>query len=217
MEQALAEWLRRQAHGCAYGALLRAHRTAHVLGRVGLARNAFRVPERIVQSCARYLAGPAADRGALGAETPALADLTYSYVEEVMAMDRKDLAEIKATAGRVAALLATEQRGGKLNAFYAKFRGQRQLRAWLQHEGVSWALRPAEPDAGPLVTTRGYELLFAPDVDGQAWFHRELLLIAVLEELHRRGWRPVDADQAVDELPDDPGRVDEDEETNDEG
>lgn len=211
MEQPLAEWLRRHARGSAYGALLRAHRTEKMLGRVGLARNAFRSPERIVRACARYLAGPAADRGALGPETPALADLTYSYVKEVMAMDPKDLAEIQATARRVAALLAAEQRGGKLNAFYAKFRGQRQLRAWLQHEAVYWALQPAEPDAGPLVTTYGYELLFAPGLDGQAWFNRELLLIAVLEDLHRRGWRPVDADEAVKELPDDPGRPDREE------
>jgi hypothetical protein len=212
LEQPLAEWLRRRARGSAYGALLRAHRTERMLGRVGLARNAFRAPERIIRACARYLVGPAAERGALGPETPALAQLTYSFVKEVMAMDPKDLAEIRATAGRVAALLATEQSGGKLNAFYARFRGQRQLRAWLQHEAVYWALKPAEPDAGPLLTTRGYELLFAPGLDGQAWYHRELLLIAVLEELHRRGWRPVDADDVAGKLPQDPRQPDPDEE-----
>jgi hypothetical protein len=147
---------------------------------------------------------------------PALARLTYSYVEEVMGMDQKDLTELRATAGRVAALLAAESRGGKLNAFYAKLRNQRQLRSWLQHEAVAWALRPAEPSAGPLVTTRGYELLFSPSIDGQAWFHRELLLIGVLEELHARGWRPADADRAIEDLPADPARPDRDEEGEDE-
>lgn len=216
MEQPLAEWLRRRAGGRAYGALLRAHQTANTIGRVGLARNAFREPARIVRACARYLAGPAAERGALGPETPALAELTYSYVEEVMTMDQKDLTEIKETAVRLAALLAAEQRGGKLNAFYARFRNQRQLRGWLQHEAVYWALQPAEPDAGPLLTTRGYELLFGPGIDGQAWFHRELLLIALLEDLYRRKWRPVDAEDVLKDLPADPDRPDPDEHPNDE-
>lgn len=215
MDQALAEWLRRSAHGDAYGALLRAHRTAKALGRVGLARNAFHAPERIARACARYLAGPAADRGALGPETSALAKLTYSYIEEVMGMDQKDLTEIRATAGRVAALLDAESGGGKLNAFYAKFRNQRQLRSWLQHEAVAWALRPADTDAGPLVTTHGYELLFAPGIDSQAWFHRELLLVAVLEELYARGWRPADPERAIEDLPADPARPDRDEDGED--
>jgi hypothetical protein len=217
MEQPLAEWLRRRAHGNAYGALLRAHKTDKALGRVGLARNAFRAPERIVQACARYLAGPAADRGVIGRATPALADLTYSYVKEVMAMDQKNLAEIQTTAGRIAAVLAAAQKGGKLNAFYAQFREQRRLRSWLQREAVYWALQPAERDAGPLVTTRGYDLLFDPGIDSQAWFHRELLLVAVLEDLYRRGWRPVDPEQAARELAEDPDKVDPDEETGDEG
>lgn len=217
MEQPLAEWLRGQAHGRAYGALLRAHHSEKVPGRVGLVRNAFREPARIIRACARYLAGPAADQGALGPEAPALAALTYSFVVEVMGMEQKDLAEIRATAGRLAALLATEERGGKLNAFYAKFRGNRQLRAWLQREAVYWALQPAETDGGPLVTTRGYELLFSPDSDNRAWFHRELLLIAVLENLYERGWRPVDAEQAVKELPDDPARPDDDEAPHEDG
>jgi hypothetical protein len=217
MTQPLAEWLRSRASGNAYGALLRAHKSDKVLGRVGLARNAFRAPERIIRACARYLAGPAADRGAIGPEAPALAQLTYSYVKEVIGMDHKDLAEIQATAGRVAALLSAAQSGGKLNTFYTQFRDQRRLRGWLQREAVYWSLKPADGEAGPLVTTRGYELLFSPGVDSQAWFHRELLLIAVIEDLHRRGWRPEDADRAAETLPQDPGRPDDDEHLQDEG
>lgn len=132
-------------------------------------------------------------------------------------MDEKDLAEIRATAGRVAAVLSAHETGGKLNGFYAQFREQRRLRGWLQHEAVRWALQPADGDAGPLVTTRGYELLFAPGIDSRAWFHRELLLIAVLEALHERGWRPADADQAANELAEDPSKVDPEEQAGDEG
>jgi hypothetical protein len=217
MEQPLAEWLRLRARGDAYGSLLRAHRSDRVLGRVGLARNAFREPERIVSACARYLAVPAADRGVIGPAAPALAQLTYSYVKEVMAMDHKDLAEIQATAGRIASVLSAAQTGGKLNAFYAQFRDQRRLRSWLQREAVYWALQPADGETGPLVTARGFELLFDPGIDSQAWFHRELLLVAVLEDLHRRKWRPADADRAAKELAEDPRAVDPDEQASDEG
>lgn len=212
--QPLAEWLRRRAFGEAYGALLRAHRTDKASGRVGLARNAFREPERIVRACARYLAGPAADRGAIGPEAPALARLMDTFVEEVIGMDHNDLAEIKATARRIAARLYPES-AGKLNSFYVQFRDQRKLRAWLQRESVHWALKPAEAEAGPLVTTRGYELLFNPGLDGQAWFHRELLLIAVIEDLHRRGWKPDGAEEALSSLPQDPALPDDGEEDND--
>lgn len=217
MSQPLAEWLRSCAHGEAYGALLRAHRTEKQIGRVGLARNAFRAPEQIVSACAHYLAGPAAEHGAIGPEAPALARLTYSYVNEVIGLDQKDLAELQATARRIGAVLSQAGTGGKLNAFYTTFRDSKRLRAWIQREAVYWSLQPAEGDAGPLVTTRGYELLFDPNPDSRAWFHRELLLIATIEDLHRRGWQPEDAAQAAANLPQDPARTDPDEDTQDEG
>src|SRR5690606_37960321 len=194
----------------AYGALLRAHRTEKASGRVGLARNAFREPERIVRACASYLAGPAAGRGAIGPEAPELAGLMDTFVEEVIGMDHNDLAEIKATARRIAARLYSES-AVKLNSFYVQFRDQRRLRAWLQHESVHWALIPADDETGPLVTTRGYELLFSPGMDGQAWFHRELLLIAVIEDLYRRGWKPDGAAEVVSSLPAEPSLPDSDE------
>lgn len=214
LSQPLAEWLRSRASGGAYGALLRAHRSSKAIGRVGLARNAFRSPERIILACARYVAAPAAEHGAVGPEAPALAQLTYSYVKEVIGMDHKDLAEIQATARRIAAVLDS---GGKLNAFYSQFRDQRRLRGWIQREAVYWSLKPAEGETGPLVTTRGYELLFGPGSDSQAWFHRELLLIAVIEDLHRRGWSPEDAKLAIADLPQDPAQPDPDEQAQDEG
>lgn len=209
--QPLAEWLRRQARGGAYGALLRAHHTERASGPVGLARNAFRDPERIVRACAQYLVGPAADQGAIRPEAPALARLMDTFVEEVIGMDHNDLAEIKATARRIAARLY-DQSAGKLNSFYVQCRDQRKLRAWLQQESVRWVLEPAEGETGSLVTTRGYELLFSPGLDSQAWFHRELLLIAVIEDLYRRGWKPDGAAEVVSSLPTEPSLPDSDEE-----
>src|SRR5690606_41802888 len=70
---------------------------------------------------------------------------------------------------------------------------------------------PAEGETGSLVTTRGYELLFSPGLDSQAWFHRELLLIAVIEDLYRRGWKPDGAAEGVSSLPTEPSLPDSDE------
>jgi hypothetical protein len=43
---------------------------------------------------------------------------------------------------------------------------------------------------GPLYTQAQFRLLFDPDERG--WLNRSLLLVAVIEELHRLGWRPED-------------------------
>jgi hypothetical protein len=213
LDQPLAEWLRRTFHERrrGFGALVAAHRSVKVLGAVALARNAFHEPERIVTTCARYLAGPFADHGVTRPQTGDLATLCFSYCTEVLAMDDKDLAEIKVTAERVAVVLSRAESAGALMAFQSYQRDQKRLRTWLQRQAIDWALRPPDGQSGPLVTTRGFELLFDPGVGSQSWFHRQLLLIAVLEHLHRLGWRPADAQdvveklrtEATDELPDD--------------
>jgi hypothetical protein len=44
--------------------------------------------------------------------------------------------------------------------------------------------------AGPLYTEAQFRLLFDPDERG--WLNRSLLLVAVIERLHKLGWRPED-------------------------
>ncbi|WP_405597546.1 hypothetical protein OG741_13845 [Streptomyces sp. NBC_01410] len=205
LEQPLAEWLRRTSRDSdlrrGFTDLLRAHATKADAGVVGLARNAFREPARILSSGVRRLdrlvTGMAPDRERV-ANLVALLD---SFVTEVMLMNEKDLSEIRATASRIASLLSEETSRGKLNTFKTYLKDVPRLRRWLIGEGVGWAIRPPEGSKGPLVTERAFVLLFAPGSDNPAWFHRELLLVGVLEELSRLGWpKDVMDDGGDDEL-----------------
>jgi hypothetical protein len=209
MDQPLAEWLRRTARmpklRRAFPALLRAHRTGEVAGQVGLARNAFRDPPRIVGACARYLADRVAVRGVIPPDTADLAELCNSFVIEVMQMNQQDLEEIKSTAARVAVLLSVQTSGGKLKDFYARIREPARLRQWLQRNGVDWVLTRPDGTDTPLVSMRGMDLLFGRSSDGTTAHHRQLLLTGVLEELCRTGWRPTDGPQVAEEMADDEG------------
>jgi hypothetical protein len=200
MDQAVAEWLRTTIHARpGFVALLRAHRVGDRPGAVGLARNAFRDPARIVSTCGRYLAESAA-AGEVRADTAQLVALCFSYVDKVMRMDKQNLDEISATAQRVGSLLSEQTSAGPLKEFYSAFQKSSRLRAWLRRRAVDWALSSRAEATTPLLTTRGFGLLFDPDTDNQAWFSRELFLIGVLEELHRREWRPVDGLRVAQEI-----------------
>ncbi|UWZ39441.1 hypothetical protein Drose_15085 [Dactylosporangium roseum] len=208
LDHALAEWLRRtsQRSGLRRGfrALLRAHRTAREPGYVGLARNAFRSPQRIPGACAAWLATAVLRSGCAerGDEAVALAGLCFDYADKVMLMDKDDLDEIRATGRRIATLLRGETSSGRLREFYARFKDSGRLRSWLQRSAVEWLGRPRDGQDGPLVSTRGFALLFDPDFDNPAWFHRQMLLVAVTEELFRQGWRPeAGSDDGTEELP----------------
>jgi hypothetical protein len=93
-----------------------------------LARNAFRLPDRIPGACARYLVDaivaprPGDDRAA---ENTALAVLFFD-----------------------------------LREFHARFKEPARLRSWLQREAVEWVVKPPVDGDGPLLTTRGFGLLF---------------------------------------------------------
>ncbi|MFY1686180.1 hypothetical protein ACN265_32170 [Micromonospora sp. WMMD730] len=209
LDQPLAEWLRATLtggpHQGSFRPLLRAHQTADRPGIVNMARNAFRDPQRVVTTCGHYLAA-AAVTGNHRPDTDRIAAICYSYTTEVLDMDDSTLKEIQGTAARVAALLAAQDSAGKIKAFHADFKQPARLRSWLRRQAVWWMLAPpaSVPDpAGALVTTRGYELLFDPGADSNAWFHREVFLIAVLEELHRLRWRPSDAAKVAVELTND--------------
>lgn len=209
LEQPLAEWLRRTlrepGRRRGFAVLLRAHRSGSTAGVVALARNAFRDPVLILGTglgfLAGILAGPDPDRG----EVADLADLLLSLVTEVMGMDEKDLAELRAAASNIALLLKEETSGGRLRQFAAYQREPRRLRTWLTSRGVQWAIAPPDGATGPLVSERAFDLLFDPGPDNQAWFHRNVLLVAVLQELSRLGWRSSDPDEkstTIEELAD---------------
>jgi hypothetical protein len=200
--QPLAEWLRRTSRDAdlrrGFTDLLRAHATRADPGVAGLARNAFREPARIVGSGVRHL-----DRLVTGVSdrerVTGLVALLYSFVTKVMLMNEKDLSEIRATAGRIASLLSAETSGGKLKQLRAHLKDAPRLRSWLTGYGVQWAIRPPEGAEGPLVTGRAFALLFAPGSDNPAWFHRDLLLVGILEELSRLGWQAKDGTDEEDD------------------
>jgi hypothetical protein len=204
LEQPLAEWLRETARRSelrpGFAALLRAHTTEKAPGVVGLSRNAFRDPQQIPITCARYLTERFEQSGLVPADTAALATLCFSFAIEVMSMKQSDLDELKSTAQGVALLLSQATSAGALKEFQSTLREPRRMQSWLRNRAVTWMLNPPEGVQRPLLGTRAFELLFDGSPDNQAWFHRQVLFIAVLEELHRLGWRPQDAAEVAREI-----------------
>ncbi len=115
-------------------------------------------------------------------------------------MKENDLAEIKATAHSVALLLNRETSAGKLREFHSTLKDPGRMQAWLRTRAVEWTLNPPEGADRPLLGSRAFQLLFDTGSDNRAWFHRQLLFVAVLEELHRLGWRPADGAAVAKEI-----------------
>ncbi|MCO5996662.1 hypothetical protein [Actinoallomurus rhizosphaericola] len=205
LDQPLAEWLRRTlrpANRPGFKVLVQAHASARLPGVVALARNAFTEPSRIVGAVAAHLGRLVALTDRDREQVSSAVGLLYSFVTEVMQMDAKDLAELQSTARKVAGLLSVEESGGKLNALRACMRDPRKLRAWLTRHGVRWAMNRPDKADGPLVSERAFVLLFDPAQDNPGWFHRDVFLIGVLEELTRLGWRSKTAEEDLQELDD---------------
>ncbi|GGO71122.1 hypothetical protein [Nonomuraea cavernae] len=193
LEQPLAEWLRRSARPPlrrGFPALLRAHATADRPGVLGLARNAFRAPEQIARACGRYLTAQL-DRAVIRADTAELAELCFSFVIEVMRMNQNEIDEIKAAGAQVASWLNAENSAGRLRAFNATLKEPRRMRHWLMRRNIDALLDQDSGIDGPLITEHQFRLLFDPEVE-QAWFHRQLLIVAALQRLHELGFKPAD-------------------------
>lgn len=151
LEQPLAEWLRHTSRNAGlrrgFTDLLRAHATKTDPGVVGLARNAFREPARILDSGVRHLDRLVTGRVLDRERVTGLVTLLYSFVTEVMLMNDKDLSEIRAMAGRIASLLSAETSGGKLKQFRTHLKDLPRLRSWLTSRGVQWAINDLVHDS----------------------------------------------------------------------
>ncbi|MGY4958569.1 hypothetical protein [Streptomyces nigrescens] len=208
LSQPLAEWLRRTCRlpdlRLGFSVVARAHVTSNVPGLVGLARNAFREPARVVSTgvggLATLMTGPDPDLDA-AAKT---AELLKTFVTEVMQVNEKDLAEIRSTGHKIASQVAEQGSRSPLGDLRRYLRDSRKLRSWLTKQAVAWAGREQADRPGPLlVSERAYVLLFDPGADNPAWLHRDLLLVTVLEELARLGWVADDgktSDEVLSEL-----------------
>lgn len=204
LEQPLAEWLRRASRpprSRGYVSLVRAHATPKTAGVVGLARNAFRAPERIVGACSRYLTAYL-DQGVIREDTSALAELCLSFVSEVTQMNQSEIDEIKAAGTQVAIWLKAENSAGPLRAFNATRQEPARMRYWLMRRNIDALLKPVDGLEGPLITESQFRLLFDPEVE-QAWFHRQLLFVSVVQRLHELGFAPEDGAKVAAEMRDD--------------
>ncbi|WP_206068954.1 hypothetical protein [Nonomuraea composti] len=201
LEQPLAEWLRRSSRpprSRGFSALIRAHATANTAGIVGLARSAFRAPERIVGACSRYLTAYL-DQGVIRKDTSELAELCLSFVSEVTRMNQNEIDEIKTAGAQVAAWLMAENSAGQLRAFNATLKDRPRMRHWLMRRNIDALLGSAKGIKGPLITENQFRLLFDPEVE-QAWFHRQLLVVSVVQRLHELGFAPADRAEVAAEM-----------------
>jgi CRISPR-associated protein Cst1 len=204
MDQPLAEWLRstardrQRARGFRY--LVRAHRGKEVPGTSMLARRAFRTPEHVLTRAARFLRAVAAEASAVPGEVVHLVPLVFSYAIEVLQVNDKDVGRIRQLAEHISQTLTPHRERGVLKGYESAHRESRRLQEWLRKRAVSWTLSPPDDRSEPFVTSEQWRLLFDPDDRGP--LHRDLLFIAVLEQLHQHGWRADDAG-ARDDLDDD--------------
>ncbi len=210
LTQPLAEWLRRSSRisgrRAGFEVLVRAHTTENVRGLLALARNAFRDPARVVSRGVQGMALLLGRQGSDPVVLKGLAKLLTTFAIEVMQVNEADLAEIRSTGHKVAAVLSADEGLGSLRELRAKVRSPKDLRLWLTRQAVVWAGVGSGAqdvrDRGPLVSERGFVLLFDPGSDNAAWLHRDLLLVTVLEELARLGWSARGAEEPDETLAD---------------
>lgn len=143
----------------------------------------------------RRLAG-AARRGVGSGNPAALDDLAIHYLRKVSAVQDHEIARITAVAERVAGLLAPEGAKGPFHEF-ARAQRPTELRRWFRRQSVSWLLHSGQDE--PLLSPEEFLTLFPED---GGWWQRDLLFIAVVAELHGRGWRPDSADLEALEVTD---------------
>jgi hypothetical protein len=108
--------------------------------------------------------------------------------ERSNAVDWKSTEMTLAVGARVAEEIASQEGGEPLVQFVAQCRSAGRLASWLEAGGVRRLLR--SPEAPPLASVQEAVVLLEPGDGGS--YYRHLLPIAVMEELARCGWKPVD-------------------------
>jgi hypothetical protein len=192
MDQPLAEWLRTKRHDPRFTAgwqyLLRAHHSAKVPGRSALARNFFDQPHRVISVTASYLLRLVADLRLPPGESPELQAVCYDYAIEVLDVSKSDADQIRDLASHVAELVSDD--GSQFMKYVQAARKPRDLQRWLQRQAISQVRFTRKPDA--FITEEQWRLLFDSE---DAYLNRDLLLIAMLEKVHKLDpqWRTDDA------------------------
>jgi hypothetical protein len=208
MAQPLAEWLRRVRYDPRYADgwryLNRAHASSKVRGSSILARNLFDRPRQVISAAVSYLREQASGVGAPPGESPDLGALCSYYAIKVLDVNEADNDQIRGVAAAIAKRASEDE--SQFKKFAVASRSPRDLQGWLRRQAVDRVRYSHEPD--PFITERQWLLLFD---SADQYLHRDLLLIAVLNQLHDLDpkWRRDDPDARRE--------ADEDFETDEEG
>lgn len=203
VEQPLAEWLRSTLQSPVLDAgfryLIRAHYRPKFPGSARLAYNIFRSPHLVPIAAVDYLSRLTSESGAPPPETNALAQVYRSFIKEVFGVAQRDVDQIVRLGNGIGALLRENPQRGTLKQFEHAHGDVGRLQTWLKRQATMWTL--GQKVSEPLVTTEQWRLLFEPG--DRVRFHRDLLFVAVLEDLARHQWlagSPDDRDDQDDDI-----------------
>ncbi|WP_051027715.1 hypothetical protein [Nocardia higoensis] len=203
VEQPLAEWLRSTLQSPVLDAgfryLIRAHYRPKAAGSVRLAYSIFHSPHLVPITAVGYLSRLTSESGAPPPETDALAQVYRSFIKEVFGVAQRDVDQIVRLGNGIGALLREKPERGTLKQFEHAHGDVARLQTWLKRQATTWTL--SQKVSEPLVTTEQWRLLFEPG--DRVRFHRDLLFVAVLEDLARHRWlagSPDDRDDQDDDI-----------------
>ncbi|AUA14986.1 hypothetical protein GTZ89_02660 [Streptomyces sp. SID8382] len=199
MGQPLAEWLRSTASDthrrAGFRFLARAQATAKVSGLRMLAWRAFNQPGQIPSRASGWLRDQITETGRIPAAVPHLAPLIRTYLTEVLHVLEKDVGHVTTIARRIADVVTADD-DKRLKKFVVATRRPNDLKGWLRSQIADWAKkRPAEAANEPFITVPQWRVLF--DSGNTSWSARELLFVAVFEDLCARGATVTATDEAT--------------------
>ncbi|MFF3735192.1 hypothetical protein ACFYXM_34205 [Streptomyces sp. NPDC002476] len=199
MDQALAEWLRSTASDSGrrtgFWYLAQSQASAKVPGLRMLAWRAFNQPAVIPSRAVGWLRDQITVTGRIPAAVPHLAPLVRTYLTEVLHVLEKDVGHVTAVARHIADVVIAD--GDKrLKKFVVATRRPGDLKSWLRGEIADWAKkRPADAANAPFISVPQWRTLFGSG--NSSWSARELLFVAVFEELCARGATVEAADETT--------------------
>lgn len=189
MGQPLAEWLRSTASDSGrrigFRYLAQSQASAKVPGLRMLAWRAFNQPAQIPARATGWIRDQISESGRIPAAVPHLAPLVRTYLTEVLHVLEKDVGHVTTVARRIADVVTTTD-DKSLKKFVVATRRPNDLKSWLRSEIAGWARkRPADTASDPFISVAQWRVLF--DAGNSSWSARELLFVAVFEELCTRG------------------------------
>lgn len=188
LDQPLAEWISKSAHGphaVGWSYLCRTHHTEKKPGIAKLAENLFYNPQYVISAAVSYTRRLIEETSHVPGESPVLTETCFSYATKVLMLTETDSAEIRKLAHKIA-----EEVSGDFSELKKYLQAQKQartLKEWLRRKSVDITLRSRARE--PFVNERQWLLLF--DSEERNYLHRDLLFLGVLAKVHELSpeWR----------------------------